>query len=666
MQQEVKLYHPKDDPIFNAPFIDAEEWRDKPVRHLYVHGGFEGTKARFALYFPPHDKYKGRFFQMLSPVQGDENASQSIPSGGPISFSVCNGAFFVESNMGGDDPDPTMLYRSSAAVAEYSRKVAIRLFGDHRPYGYVYGGSGGGFKTIACVQNTENIWDGSVPFVIGSPMAIPNMFTVRVHAMRLLRDKLSKIIDAVEPGGSGDMYADLNDEEKAALLEITRMGFPPRAWFSYKEIGAGSLPVLTYAIDRMDSSYYTDFWTKPGYLGSDPNGSAIRDRLCFETKAASVIPPQEEYHTDNMDVDKAWQTLVHRYRTDPVLVLESAPAEVRYIEGTKVVITSGDAAGLKLPLKELDGNKAVIGPAFGMGDISELMRNIKPGDGVLLDNSDYIALQTYHRHQVPPTRDYCGWEQFRDENGEPVYPQRPVLIGPIVACSGAGSVQSGRIHGKMIVVASLMDEAALPWHADWYRRKVAEYLGERTDDSFRLWYNDNAMHGGDYSKEFYKHIVSYQGALYQALLDLSAWVEKGIVPPDNTVYTIVDSQIAVPANANERKGVQPVVTLAANGEVKAIVRPGEPVTFKGHIEVPPKAGKVTLGEFDFLGEGNFEVKAELNMLNDGTAADVEAVYIFERTGTYFPALRAASNRNGDKNDEFTQVQNIARVRVIVE
>ena len=39
----------------------------------------------------------------------------------------------------------------------------------------------------------------------------------------------SVVFDAMEPGGSGDMYAGLNDEERAVLAEVTRMGFPPPA-----------------------------------------------------------------------------------------------------------------------------------------------------------------------------------------------------------------------------------------------------------------------------------------------------------------------------------------------------------------------------------------------------------------------------------------------------
>ncbi|MEG1427056.1 MAG: hypothetical protein RSC76_05145, partial [Oscillospiraceae bacterium] len=231
---EENFYDPKTDARYGKPFVDVEEWREKPEGHRYVHGGFQGTQVRFSFYFPQKSDYKGRFYHLVTPVQGSENASQECTGEEDnIGFSVSHGAYFVESNMGGDDPDPTVLFKSSAATAQYSREVAKRLFGEHHPYGYIFGGSGGGFKTIACVQNTCGIWEGSVPFVIGSPMSIPNMFTVRVHAMRILRHKLPEIIDALEPGSGREVDEGLNEEEREALEEVTKMGFPPRTWFAH-------------------------------------------------------------------------------------------------------------------------------------------------------------------------------------------------------------------------------------------------------------------------------------------------------------------------------------------------------------------------------------------------------------------------------------------------
>ena len=38
---------------FGEPLVDIDEWRDKPRRHRYVHGGFQATRTLFSFYFPP-------------------------------------------------------------------------------------------------------------------------------------------------------------------------------------------------------------------------------------------------------------------------------------------------------------------------------------------------------------------------------------------------------------------------------------------------------------------------------------------------------------------------------------------------------------------------------------------------------------------------------------
>ena len=96
----------------------------------------------------------------------------------------------------------------------YSRVLAAEMYGEHRPYGYVFGGSGGAYRTMACIENNPGVWDGAVPYIHGTPMSMPSMFSVQAHAMRILRHQLPQIVDAVEPGGSGDMYAGLTVEER--------------------------------------------------------------------------------------------------------------------------------------------------------------------------------------------------------------------------------------------------------------------------------------------------------------------------------------------------------------------------------------------------------------------------------------------------------------------
>ena len=82
------------DTLFKEPYIDKDEWRDAPVRHRYVHGGFKGTNALFSFYFPPKEAYKGHFFQYITPFPDNENISQG-GSGeeDKIGFSITHGAY---------------------------------------------------------------------------------------------------------------------------------------------------------------------------------------------------------------------------------------------------------------------------------------------------------------------------------------------------------------------------------------------------------------------------------------------------------------------------------------------------------------------------------------------------------------------------------------------
>ena len=652
------------DPLFQEPYVDIDEWRDKPVRHRYIHGGFKGTQARFSFYLPPKERYEGRFFQHVTPAPSSENlAQQNSGEDDKLGFSIASGGYFVETNEGslaaiaGDQTIPG--YRVNAAAAEYSRVVAAKMYGPHRPFGYVYGGSGGGFKSIAGFENT-NTWDGSVPYVIGSPMAIPNVFTVRLLALRLLKDKFQSISDAVEPGGSGDMYQGLDQEQKDALREVTQMGFPPRGWFNYKTIGPGAFPVLFGMVRMLDPGYFVDFWKVPGYAGANPPKSLTQARIQHHAKVTKILsagaPETREVFGG---VDTAWQQL----KADTLVGVQLDSVPSGSLDSAFLMVKSGEASGKELPVGRVVGNTvfAAVNPCGG--DNSQALKALKPGDQVQLDNSDFLAAQYYHRHQVP-TPDFYVWDQFRGPDGKPLYPQRPRLLGPMV--TGAGKIQTVKFKGKMIVCASLMDQDALPWQADWYRTKVREALGERFDDNFRLWFTENAVHSDDQRQEDSAHTVSYVGVLQQALRDLSGWVEKGVAPPSSTTYTVVNGQVLVPATAAERNGIQPVVTLRVNGGERADVSAGQSVRFSGTIDLPRNTGRVISAEWDFEGTGTFSTDAQMADSHLPSPVTVKATHVFSRPGTYFTTLRVAAQRQGDTKTGHARISNLGRVRVVVK
>ncbi len=159
------------------------------------------------------------------------------------------------------------------------------------------------------------------------------------------------------------------------------------------------------------------------------------------------------------------------------------------------------------------------------------------------------------------------------------------------------------------------------------------------------------------------HLVAYLGVLQSALLAVSDWVERGIVPNDTTVYSVNEGVISVPNSAKERKGVQPTVNLLANGEKCAVCKAGESVSFTAEIELPERGGKVTGVEWSFEGENDYPEKGTFSVSGDTVAAS--ARHSFEKAGTYFVVVRCISQLRG-VNDLYTRIFNIDRVRVIVE
>ena len=387
----------------------------------------------------------------------------------------------------------------------------------------------------------------------------------------------------------------------------------------------------------IDPTYVDDFWNTPGYEGADPESTLRDDRLHFATTVASV--------------------------DGSTLTLADAPDGD--LTGADVQATGGTAEGQEATIGSVDGPEltllAGIDPAA-----------LQPGDPVQIDNSWLLALEYYHRYQVPEPSLY-GWDQFRDDEGEPLAPQRDTLTGPtFTRVFGGGG--TGRFTAKMIMVASVMDVEAFAWSADWYRRQAERELGDGVDDQYRLWYTDNADHTPPKSTAAEAHIVDYLGVVEQALLDLDAWVSDDIDPPAGSAYAITeDHAVQLADEAGNRGGIQPVVRLGAaatddcddvGDDVAVGAGTGQPVTFSAEAAVPPGAGEIIRVEWDVTGTGRFPAETVL----DEPSPDVHVceTHVYERPGTHFAVVRVTSERAGDPEAAYRRVQNLARVRVVID
>ena len=190
--------------------------------------------------------------------------------------------------------------------------------------------------------------------------------------------------------------------------------------------------------------------------------------------------------------------------------------------------------------------------------------------------------------------------------------------------------------------------------------------GTDGEEKMRLWYMENCMHtdcdennGGDH-----QHIVSYLGALHQALLDLAAWVEEGVAPAPSSGYRMNGGQVVMAESAVERKGIQAIVRMTADGGERAVVRPGQTVALRAEVSWPEGAGEIEQVLWDFNASNAFLPGGKTEVIEKENRAIVTHSCSFEIPGTYFPVLKIATNRI--PGDRFTRVWNLARARVVVE
>lgn len=619
--------------LLDRPYVDHDAAHElvHPMtgtrwQYRQICGGFEETPARFSYCFPEPTGYKDRFFHPTYPTISDE-----APAVESLAFALSCGAYLVTTNnAGGAGTSPNGIggYLVNVAAAAFSRTVAGQVYGSAtRPRGYLYGASGGALQTIAAMENSEDVWDGAVPMVPAPPNAMPSFQAIIARATRVLGDCLPSIADAMAPGGSGNPFQSLDPYRAAVLREATSLGVPRRGWWRGAEMVSLSFPAMLGAIRAVDPGYLDDFWSRDGYAGAEPAVQASRVRA-----TASVAGKESGGR---------------------LALAEVSAEQVGQLVGADVAVISGPATGRSGIVLSTQGDTIVLAD----GDLSD---DLPLGTQLHLDNSWSLALQYYSLYQVPDLSQ-PGWNQYRRADGTPSGPQRPFLAGPILTRGGSGAVPTGRFSGRMIMIASALDVEAFPWSADWYRSQAGDLLGDDLETRFRLWIVDNADHSPPRSPAEEAHIVSYEGVLQQALLDLDRWVADGIPPPASTGYAVdADCQIQLRADAVSRGGVQPLVSLATGGSLAGEITQGEALEIVAEAEMPPDAGDLTCIEWDIEGDG-FGTPESLA----GPRAILRRSHTFRRSGTFFPTVRVSSHRSGDATLSYGRVQNLAKMRVYV-
>jgi hypothetical protein len=490
------------------------------------------------------------------------------------------------------------------------------------------------------------------------------------------RDKLAEIIDATEPGGSGDPFATLDHDQRHALATLYRGG-----WNRGAENQLWASAAWLYALPNMkdnDGAYLDEFWTEAGYLGHDhPErlASVLVDVTCRVKRVQTgddgpgqlwlPLPPGAGASPDEPVKGRSYG----------IEVDADLGADPNRVFMAKVTVLSGEAKGRQVFVAR-DGG-VLLGERMTAPDMFD---GVEAGDEVRVDNRDQIAwahlwmyavdLQNWgvedpvsgERRLAP---EYAGLGVVMVD-GRPIYPQRSGPVRP--------AVMTGRFDRKVIHVSCTHDTIVSVPSVGAYHRKVRAYHGDETDDFYRLWWVENAPHA---SPELFlpavlpekdpgtwrSRLVDYDGAIQEALRCIVAWVEDGVAPPKTTSYRYsADSGLVLADAAAERGGVQPLVWAQANGGARTEVKVGEPVTFTGLAEQPAGTGTIVSARWDFLGNGSFGHEHSLE--DDMSSIKVEATHAYTQPGTYFASFRVGAHRHGTKGSGLP-IENGARVRVVV-
>lgn len=631
--------------------------------------------------FPEKKFWRNRSFQ------------KQHPSGGGVvddQMAFTNGAFSVNW-MSASIPNAVASHRHQAAATKVARAYANKHYGNsEKIYSYMWGCSGGGTVAMAAAENTTGVWDGIQPQCIGTSVdAQYHSFYWQAHyTMAISQEKRDAIAAAAAPGGTDDIYAGLNEEEKAVLDEFIAAGYP-------LEIIGRHFAHLTPLVDPIDirlgdQAYEDDFWTKPGYAGANPpnylNAAKVDGwaTIIDITRDAKGVPTAIQFDPETLprlgttgDNYLEYWVYTDDGKTrliDPVRKI-GPPTENK--SRFSLIGKLDHAAGTL----SLTGTlPALMGPPLPITNSSLLLDALNVGDKIRVNNRFILAMYYYPRHSVWPG--IKSHDQYRNADGSPKYPQRKNLRSLLHSSyrTMGGRVETGDIRTKIMILEGMADQLSWPIFNVGYAERVAKAMGpDKANDMMRVYIHENGSHaeGG-----------GAPGVFQQSMQDMVAWVERGVEPPPSTQYKVRKGQVILSEEAPERRGLQPVMSLAVNGSDRVEVGAKQPVKIKARLEMPPETGlivkyswsitradkAVTLTEKPqdtgavekySLVMGDAE-EATTELEKPQQRVNVERTLSFPEAGTYMVRLTVHGQRDGlIKPSNRTLLENFRDIKIIV-
>ena len=605
--------------------------------------------------FPSKQYWRNRSFEGQHPTGGGVVDNR---------MAFTNGAFSVNW-MSASVPNAVASHRHEAAATKVAKAFANRLYGNTaRIYSYFWGCSGGGIVAMAAAENVTGVWDG-VEVQCTGPTGVSTYHSFQWQAhytMAVPQAKQDAVAAAAVPGGTGEIYAGLNDEEKSVLDEFLSAGYP-------LAIIGKHFPSFIPLVDPIDirladPTYDEDFWTRPGYAGSSPP-NYLKAALVDGWATVTGITRDAAGNPVAIQFDKATLptlgTLGDNYLeywvyaddgktrlVDPTRSFGPPTENKRRFSLQGTLDPSAATLALTGAVKDAFGGSSPI------TNSPMLLGGLNIGSKVRVNNRFILAMYFYPRHSI--IAGMHSYDQYRNADGSPRYPQRAdtsVLTHSNYRTSG-GRIETGAIKTKVMILEGMDDNLSWPIFNASYAERVKSTLGPaKAEQMMRFYLHDHGRHAQG---------AGQPGIFQQSVQDLMAWAEKGVVPPPSTRYTISNGQLIPAPGARERHGLQPVMNLSANGGSRATVGVNQPVKLLAKLEMPPKTGQIVQYNWT-IGDKS---EAPITVAKPKQLVNVERELTFTTPGTYLVRLSVNGQRDGLVNPgNQTLLQNFKEIRVVV-
>ena len=624
-----------------------------------VVGGPTTIQQNYVFRFPAKEFWRNRSMQVQHPITSNTIVDNRL--------AFTNGAFSVN-HINASVTNTSGHWRHHAAATKWARAYANQLYGNTaRIYSYYWGCSGGGEMAIAAAEGATGVWDGiqvECPPTRGNPahsfqwqahyaLAVPLAKRQQIATIRQVGNGVNAT-DGLTDAEKTLLYAGLNAEETFVLNELLSAGHP------LNELVANlSLTPVTGTSDifKLDPTYESDFWDSgnPGYAGTNP--------------PAYLAAAKMDGFATITGITRDGSNAITSIQLDPATIppVPAAAASPIMTTGQRFYVYAAD--GVTRTTDPNSPNADSFGALSGSlnrttgvltisGTNSQILLNaVTVGGKIRVNNRFLLSAYYYPRHTIVPG--YFNYDQYRNADGSPKYPQRPFSVADVgTVGTVAGVLESGNIKTKVMLFQNLSDANAYPSWAAGYANVIQKALGvAQANQMLRLYYQERGGHtnGG---------IVS--GIFNQSLLDLMAWAEQGIAPKPSSRFTfqLPLTQVILQPEAAGRLGLQPVINLTANGGVDvAVVGVNQPVNFVAKLQMPPTTGTITQFSWDF-GSGT---EAATVLASPQPLVNVTRTVTYATPGTRVVRLNVEGQRDGlAASANQTNLQNFKEVRVTVQ